>query len=125
MILTVILRTVSDIRRPTKLKRAYATRACILHRALDLLHLQLTAWFAPGVFATLPVLRRSRITGNDHRGQDFAFPTARLPRVDAIRTNSNLQEALRVAPGNGSEQDKLEARIEADVYEALQHAISK
>lgn len=36
---------------------------------------------------------------------------------------SNLQEALRVAAGNGSEEDKLEARIEADVYEALQHAL--
>lgn len=37
---------------------------------------------------------------------------------------SNLQEALRVASGNGSEEGKLEARIEADVYEALQHALS-
>jgi F-type H+-transporting ATPase subunit delta len=43
--------------------------------------------------------------------------------LQAIRTN--LQEALRVAGGNGSEEDKLEARIEADVYEALQHALSK
>ncbi|KAJ7471772.1 hypothetical protein FB451DRAFT_1559001 [Mycena latifolia] len=43
--------------------------------------------------------------------------------AEAIRTN--LQEALRVAAGNGSEEDKLEARIEADVYEALQHAISR
>ena len=38
---------------------------------------------------------------------------------------ANLQEALRVAAGNGSEEDKVEARIEADVYEALQHALSK
>lgn len=37
---------------------------------------------------------------------------------------ANLQEALRVSAGNGSEEDKLEARIEADVYEALQHALS-
>lgn len=36
---------------------------------------------------------------------------------------ANLQEALRVANGNGSEDDKLEARIEADVYEALQYAL--
>ncbi|KAI0690520.1 epsilon subunit of F1F0-ATP synthase N-terminal domain-containing protein [Cytidiella melzeri] len=42
--------------------------------------------------------------------------------VEAVR--SNLQEALRVANGNGSEEDKLEARVEADVYEALQHALS-
>lgn len=26
--------------------------------------------------------------------------------------------------GNGSEEQKVQARIEADVYEALQHAIS-
>jgi len=29
-----------------------------------------------------------------------------------------------VLGGNGSEEDKAEARIEADVYEALQHALS-
>ncbi len=38
---------------------------------------------------------------------------------------ANLQEALKVASGNGSEEDKVEARIEADVYEALQHALAK
>lgn len=37
---------------------------------------------------------------------------------------ANLQEAQRVASGNGSEEDKLEAQIEADVYEALQHALA-
>ncbi|KAJ7645269.1 hypothetical protein B0H17DRAFT_1216101 [Mycena rosella] len=42
--------------------------------------------------------------------------------AEAIRTI--LQEALCVAAGNGSEEDKLEARIEADAYEALQHAVS-
>ena len=42
-------------------------------------------------------------------------------RLQAIRTN--LQEALKVATGNGSEEVKLEARIEADVYESLQHAV--
>lgn len=40
----------------------------------------------------------------------------------AIR--SNLAEALKVSTGNGTEEEKLEARIEADVYEALQNAIS-
>lgn len=43
--------------------------------------------------------------------------------MKAVRTN--LQEALKVASGNGSEADKMEARIEADVYEALQHALAK
>jgi F-type H+-transporting ATPase subunit delta len=37
---------------------------------------------------------------------------------------ANLQEAQRVLGGNGSEEDKAEARIEADVYESLQHALS-
>ncbi len=41
----------------------------------------------------------------------------------AVRTN--LQEALRVANGNGTEAEKTEARIEADVYEALQAALAK
>jgi F-type H+-transporting ATPase subunit delta len=36
---------------------------------------------------------------------------------------ANLQEALKVVAKNGSEEDKMEARIEADVYEALQHAL--
>ncbi|KAJ3503536.1 hypothetical protein NLJ89_g8385 [Agrocybe chaxingu] len=42
---------------------------------------------------------------------------------EAVR--SNLQEALKVAAGNGSEAEKMEARVEADVYEALQQALSK
>ncbi|KJA27879.1 hypothetical protein HYPSUDRAFT_35053 [Hypholoma sublateritium FD-334 SS-4] len=43
--------------------------------------------------------------------------------IEAVR--SNLQEALKVAVGNGSEAEKLEARIEADVYESIQHALAK
>ena len=42
--------------------------------------------------------------------------------LQAIRTN--LQEALKVVAGNGSEEEKVQARIEADVYEALQHAVA-
>jgi len=41
----------------------------------------------------------------------------------SVRTN--LQEALKVAAGAGSEAEKMEARIEADVYEAIQHALAK
>lgn len=44
-----------------------------------------------------------------------------IAHVQAIR--ANLSEAQKVAAGNGSEEDKLEARIEIDVYEALQHAV--
>jgi hypothetical protein len=36
---------------------------------------------------------------------------------------ANLQEAQKVLGGNGSEEDKAEARVEADVYESLQHAL--
>lgn len=43
--------------------------------------------------------------------------------LQAIR--ANLTEANKVASGNGSEADKMEARIEAEVYEALQHALAK
>jgi F-type H+-transporting ATPase subunit delta len=43
--------------------------------------------------------------------------------LKAVR--SNLQEALKVAGGNGSEAEKMEARVEADVYEAIQHALAK
>ncbi|KAJ7471774.1 epsilon subunit of F1F0-ATP synthase N-terminal domain-containing protein [Mycena latifolia] len=73
-------------------------------------------WFVSGGFAT--VHPGNKLTVNVVEAaplEDFS--------AEAIRTN--LQEALRVAGGNGSEEDKLEARIEADVYEALQHAISK
>ncbi|KAJ7076024.1 epsilon subunit of F1F0-ATP synthase N-terminal domain-containing protein [Mycena belliarum] len=73
-------------------------------------------WFVSGGFAT--VHPGNKLTVNVVEAaplEDFS--------AEAIRTN--LQEALRVASGSGSEEDKLEARIEADVYEALQHAISK
>jgi len=40
-----------------------------------------------------------------------------------VRTG--LAEANKVASGTGSEADKAEARIEVEVYEALQHALSK
>ena len=43
--------------------------------------------------------------------------------IKAVRLN--LQEALKVAGGQGSEADKMEARIEADVYESIQHALAK
>jgi F-type H+-transporting ATPase subunit delta len=43
--------------------------------------------------------------------------------MKAVR--SNLQEALKVAGGNGSEAEKMEARVEADVYESIQHALAK
>ncbi|KAF8320679.1 putative ATP synthase delta chain precursor, mitochondrial [Clavulina sp. PMI_390] len=42
--------------------------------------------------------------------------------LDSIR--KNLTEAQRVANGSGSEEDKVEARIEVEVYEALSHHVT-
>jgi F-type H+-transporting ATPase subunit delta len=43
--------------------------------------------------------------------------------MKAVR--SNLQEALKIAGGSGSEAEKMEARVEADVYESIQQALGK
>jgi len=43
--------------------------------------------------------------------------------IPSQAVRANLQEAQKVLGGNGSEEDKAEARIEVDVYEALQHAL--
>ena len=43
------------------------------------------------------------------------------PTLQAIR--ANLAEATRVINGTGSDKDKMEARIEIQVYEALQTAL--
>jgi F-type H+-transporting ATPase subunit delta len=47
----------------------------------------------------------------------------KLACAQAVR--ANLAEANKVLAGNASEEAKAEARIEADVYEALQAALSK
>lgn len=41
--------------------------------------------------------------------------------LQAVRTG--LADVQRVLAGNGSEAEKAEARIEADVYESLQYAL--
>ncbi|KAF9227347.1 epsilon subunit of F1F0-ATP synthase N-terminal domain-containing protein [Gyrodon lividus] len=71
-------------------------------------------WFVSGGFA------------NVHPGNKLTINVVEAAPLEsfspeAVRTN--LSEALKVAAGNGSEEDKIEARIEADVYEALQHAL--
>ncbi|KAG1865825.1 F1 complex, delta/epsilon subunit of ATPase [Suillus subalutaceus] len=71
-------------------------------------------WFASGGFA------------NVHPGNKLTInvvEAAPLESFSSEAVRANLQEALKVAAGNGSEEDKMEARIEADVYEALQHAL--
>ncbi|KAI9067412.1 epsilon subunit of F1F0-ATP synthase N-terminal domain-containing protein [Trametes sanguinea] len=73
-------------------------------------------WFVSGGFAT--VHPNNKLTIN-------AVEAAPLEAFSAEAVRANLQEALRVAAGNGPEEDKVEARIEADVYEALQHALAK
>jgi F-type H+-transporting ATPase subunit delta len=63
--------------------------------------------------------------------EDFS-PEVRLSRVlrkshpnhvhsQAVR--GNLHEAQKVLGGSGPEEEKAEARIQADVFEALQHAL--
>ncbi|KAJ6482181.1 epsilon subunit of F1F0-ATP synthase N-terminal domain-containing protein [Mycena polygramma] len=73
-------------------------------------------WFVSGGFAT--VHPGNKLTVN-------VVEAAPLEDFSAEAVRTHLQEALRVASGNGSEEDKLEARIEADVYESIQHALSK
>ncbi|PFH53756.1 hypothetical protein AMATHDRAFT_54252 [Amanita thiersii Skay4041] len=73
-------------------------------------------FFVSGGFATVHPNNRLTINVVEAAPLDHFSP-------EAVRTN--LQEALRVASGNGTEAEKTEARIEADVYEALQHALTK
>lgn len=47
----------------------------------------------------------------------------KLTMIPLQAVRANLQEAQKVLGGNGSEEDKAEARVEADVYESLQHAL--
>jgi F-type H+-transporting ATPase subunit delta len=49
--------------------------------------------------------------------------TLNLNHVHPQAVRANLQEVQKVLGGSGSEEDKAEARIEADVYESLQHAL--
>ncbi|KAJ3811470.1 F1 complex, delta/epsilon subunit of ATPase [Lentinula lateritia] len=71
-------------------------------------------WFISGGFATVHPNNKLTINAVEAAPlEDFS--------VESIRVN--LQEALKVASGNGSEEDKLEARIEAEVYESLQYAL--
>ncbi|KAF8502151.1 epsilon subunit of F1F0-ATP synthase N-terminal domain-containing protein [Russula emetica] len=72
-------------------------------------------WFVSGGFAT--VHPNNKLTIN-------AIEAAPLEDFSSEAVRANLQEAQRVLSGNGSEEDKVEARIEADVYESLQHALS-
>jgi len=71
-------------------------------------------WFVSGGFAT--VHPNNMLTIN-------AVEAAPLDDFSMEAIRSNLSEAQKVAAGNGSEEDKMEARIEIDVYEALQYAV--
>ncbi|KAG8956379.1 delta subunit of the central stalk of mitochondrial F1F0 ATP synthase, atp16 [Tulasnella sp. 424] len=71
-------------------------------------------FFVSGGFAT--VHPNNALTINAVEGaplEDFS--------AEAVRTN--LADVQRVLAGNGSEAEKAEARIEADVYESLQYAL--
>ncbi|KAI5123917.1 hypothetical protein M0805_006335 [Coniferiporia weirii] len=73
-------------------------------------------WFVSGGFAT--VHPNNKLTIN-------AVEAAPLADFSPEAIRSNLAEAQKVAAGSGSEEVKAEAQIEIDVYEALQHAVSK
>jgi len=73
-------------------------------------------FFVSGGFAT--VHPSNRLTIN-------VVEAAPLENFSPEAVRANLQEALKVASGNGTEAEKTGARIEADVYEALQAALSK
>ncbi|KAB5595160.1 ATP synthase subunit delta [Ceratobasidium theobromae] len=73
-------------------------------------------WFVSSGFAT--VHPNNSLTIN-------AIEAAPLEDISPEAVRANLTEALRVVGGNASEAEKAEARIEADVYEAIQQALSK
>ncbi|KAG8915833.1 delta subunit of the central stalk of mitochondrial F1F0 ATP synthase, atp16 [Tulasnella sp. 419] len=72
-------------------------------------------WFVSGGFAN--VHPNNSLTIN-------AVEAAPLEDFSAEVVRANLADAQKVLSGNGSEAEKAEARVEADVYEALQHALS-
>ncbi|KAF8608695.1 epsilon subunit of F1F0-ATP synthase N-terminal domain-containing protein [Ceratobasidium sp. AG-I] len=71
-------------------------------------------WFVSSGFAT--VHPNNSLTIN-------AIEGAPLEDISAEAVRANLAEALRVVGGSASEAEKAEARIEADVYEAIQQAL--
>ncbi|KAF8332836.1 epsilon subunit of F1F0-ATP synthase N-terminal domain-containing protein [Cantharellus anzutake] len=72
-------------------------------------------WFVSGGFAV--VHPGSSLTIN-------AVEAASLDKFSIEAIRSNLAEAQRVIAGSGSEEEKIEARIELEVYEALQHHVT-
>jgi len=71
-------------------------------------------WFVSGGFAT--VHPNNKLTIN-------AIEAAPLEDFSQEAVRANLHEAQKVLGGNSPEEDKAEARIQADVFEALQHAL--
>ncbi|KAI7870145.1 F1 complex, delta/epsilon subunit of ATPase [Spinellus fusiger] len=54
-----------------------------------------------------------------------AVEAAALEDFSLESVQTGLAEAQRILAGNGSEKEKAEAKIEADVYEAIQTALTK
>jgi F-type H+-transporting ATPase subunit delta len=77
----------------------------------------------PGNKLTINVIEAAPLESFSSEVSPFLTRTTVLSKFSSQAVRANLQEALKVAAGNGSEEDKMEARIEADVYEALQHAL--
>jgi len=76
---------------------------------------QTKKWFVSGGFAT--VHPNGSLTIN-------AVEAATLDQFSLDSIRKNISEAQRVVNGNGSEEDKIEARIELEVYEALTHHVT-
>jgi len=72
-------------------------------------------WFVSGGFAT--VHPNSSLTVN-------AVEAAPLDQFSLDNVRRNMSEAQKVVNGSGSEEDKIEARIELEVYEALAHHVT-
>jgi len=53
----------------------------------------------------------------------LSSPSSLLPLAHPQAIRSGLAEAQRVAGGSGTEEEKAEAQIEVQVYEALQNAL--
>lgn len=77
----------------------------------------------PGNKLTINVIEAAPLESFSSEVSTFLTRVTVFSNLPSQAVRANLQEALKVAAGNGSEEDKMEARIEADVYEALQHAL--
>ncbi|CAO3629942.1 unnamed protein product [Mucor hiemalis] len=73
-------------------------------------------FFVSGGFATI---------NPDNSLNINAVEACPLEEISLERVQAGLAEAQRLASSAGSDKEKAAAKVEAEVYEALQHALSK